>query len=131
MAVSLLDVLEEYGVGCIPFSPLAQGMLTDKYLKGIPKNSRAAKSHGFLKTTEITKERLEQIRKLNEIAKSRGQSLAQMALAWLMKDKRVTSVLIGASSVDQLEDNLGCLKKLDFSSAELNDIEAILRKLKK
>lgn len=124
---SLLDVLEENGVGCIPFSPLAQGMLTNKYLKGIPEDSRAAKAHGFLKTSEITEERLQQIRALNEIAKRRNQSLAQMALAWLMKDKRITTVLIGASSVAQLDDNLDCLEKLDFKGEELNEIETILK----
>ena len=123
----LMDVLEKYGVGCIPFSPLAQGMLTNKYLKGIPGDSRAAKSHGFLKVSEITEERLEQIRALNEIARLRKQSLAQMALAWLMKDKRITTVLIGASSVAQLEDNLACLENLNFSSGELNEIETILK----
>jgi len=125
---SLLDVLEENGVGCIPFSPLAQGMLTNKYLKGIPEDSRAAKSHGFLKVSDITEERLQQIQALNEIAKLRNQSLAQMALAWLMKDKRITTVLIGASSVAQLDDNLACLENLNFSSSELNEIEAILKK---
>lgn len=124
---NLLDVLEENGVGCIPFSPLAQGMLTNKYLKGIPENSRAAKAHGFLKTEEITEQRLKQIRQLNEIAKQRNQSLAQMALAWLMKDKRVTSVLIGASSVEQLDDNLACLQNIDFSSTELEEIESVLK----
>ena len=124
---NLLDVLEECGVGCIPFSPLAQGMLTNKYLKGIPKNSRAAKAHGFLKTTDITEGRLKQISQLNEIAKKRNQSLAQMALAWLMKDKRITTVLIGASSVAQLDDNLACLTNLNFSSTELNEIETILK----
>jgi len=124
----LLDVLEQNGVGCIPFSPLAQGMLTNKYLKGIPADSRAAKPHGFLKASEITEERLQQIRKLNEIAQERKQSLAQMALAWLLKDKRITTVLIGASSVEQLNDNLACLEKLHFSSAELDEIERILKK---
>ncbi len=124
----LLDVLEEYGVGCIPFSPLAQGMLTNKYLKGIPADSRAAKSHGFLKESEITEERLQQIRELNDIANQRSQSLAQMALAWLMKDKRITTVLIGASSVKQLDDNLSCLDNLNFSTAELDKIEMILRR---
>jgi L-glyceraldehyde 3-phosphate reductase len=123
----LLDVLEENGVGCIPFSPLAQGMLTNKYLKGIPENSRAAKTHGFLKTSDITEERLLQINQLNEIAKRRHQSLAQMALAWLMKDKRITTVLIGASSVGQLDDSLGCLNNLDFSSDELKSIESVLK----
>jgi L-glyceraldehyde 3-phosphate reductase len=121
----LLDVLEEYGVGCIPFSPLAQGLLTDRYLKGIPANSRAAKAV-FLKATDLTEEKLQQITQLNEMAKQRNQSLAQMALAWLMKDKRVTSVLIGASSVKQLEDNLGCLANTSFASEELQKIEKIL-----
>ncbi|MBK7870593.1 MAG: L-glyceraldehyde 3-phosphate reductase [Saprospiraceae bacterium] len=123
----LLDVLEEHGVGCIPFSPLAQGMLTDRYLKGIPEDSRAAKSHGFLKTTEITEERLSQIQRLNEIAKQRGQSLAQMALTWLLKDKRITSVLIGASSVEQLDNNLDALQNLHFTQDELSSIESILK----
>jgi len=124
----LLDVLEQNGVGCIPFSPLAQGMLTNKYLQGIPADSRAAKPHGFLKASEITEERLQQIRKLNEIAQRRKQSLARMALAWLLKDKRITTVLIGASSVEQLNDNLACLEQLEFSSAELDEIEQILKK---
>lgn len=122
----LLDVLEQNGVGCIPFSPLAQGMLTNRYLKGIPENSRAAKAV-FLKSSDITEERLQQISQLNEVAKRRNQSLAQMALAWLLKDKRITTVLIGASSVAQLEDNLACLENLAFSSAELNEIETILK----
>ena len=124
---SLLDVLEQSGAGCIPFSPLAQGMLTNKYLKGIPEDSRAAKSHGFLKVSEITEERLQQIGQLNEIAKQRNQSLAQMALAWLLKDKRITTVLIGASSVAQLDDNLTCLENLNFTSGELNEIESVLK----
>ncbi len=123
----LLNVLEETGVGCIPYSPLAQGMLTDKYLTGIPKDSRAAKSHGFLQKKEITKEKIEQIKKLNAIARTRNQSLAQMALAWLLKDQRITSVLIGASSVKQLNDNLNSLKNLEFSPTELVDIETILK----
>lgn len=123
----LLDVLEEYGVGCIPFSPLAQGMLTDKYLKGIPDNSRASKEHGFLKANDITPEKIEKIRKLNDIAKRRNQSLAQMALSWLLKDKRVTTVLIGVSSTEQLDNNLACLANRQFSSEELNEIELILK----
>ena len=123
----LLDVLERHGVGCIPFSPLAQGMLTNKYLKGIPENSRAANPHGFLKISEITEKRLEQIKALNEIAGKRNQSLAQMALAWLLKDNRITTVLIGASSVEQLDDNLACLEILNFSTAELNEIEKVLK----
>jgi L-glyceraldehyde 3-phosphate reductase len=124
----LLDVLEEYGVGCIPFSPLAQGLLTDRYLKGIPKNSRAAKATGFLQKSEVTKERIDQAKKLNQLARQRKQSLAEMALAWLLKDKRITSVLIGASSVEQLKDNLGCLQNTHFTKDELNAIEKILKK---
>lgn len=123
----LLDVLEEYGVGCIPFSPLAQGLLTDRYLKGIPEGSRAAKSWGFLKSNEITEEKLQTIFDLNEIAKQRNQSLAQMALAWLLKDKRITTVLIGASSVGQLDNNIDALNNLAFTESELNAIEAILK----
>lgn len=123
----LLDVLEEEGVGCIPFSPLAQGLLTNKYLKGIPAGSRAAKAHGFLKEEEVTPERVKQIQQLNEIAIQRGQSLAQMALAWLLKDQRVTSVLIGASSPEQLADSLQCLKSKSFAGDELESIEKILR----
>lgn len=122
----LLDVLESYGIGCIPFSPLAQGLLTDRYLKGIDDNSRAAKAHGYLKASDITPEKLHTIQQLNLIAAQRGQSLAQMALAWLLKDARITSVLIGASRPEQLSDNLGCLQNLDFASEELQQIEAIL-----
>jgi L-glyceraldehyde 3-phosphate reductase len=123
----LLDVLDEYGVGCIPFSPLAQGLLTDRYLKGIPGDSRASKAHGFLKTNDITPEKLEKINKLNEVAKRRNQSLAQMALSWLLKDKRVTTVLIGVSSTEQLDNNLACLNNRQFSVAELEEIELILK----
>jgi L-glyceraldehyde 3-phosphate reductase len=123
----LLDVLEEFGVGCIPFSPLAQGLLTDKYLKGIPKNSRAAKSNGFLQKNEITAEKVDKAKKLNRLAKKRGQSLAQMSLAWLLKDKRITCVLVGASSVEQLKDNIDCLKNTDFTADELSTIEEILQ----
>jgi L-glyceraldehyde 3-phosphate reductase len=123
----LLDVLKEYGVGCIPFSPLAQGLLTDRYLKGIPGDSRASKAHGFLKTNDITPERLEKINKLNQIAQRRNQSLAQMALSWLLKDKRITTVLIGVSSTEQLDNNLDCLKNNQFSTAELEEIELILK----
>lgn len=122
----LLDLLEKEGVGCIPFSPLAQGLLSNKYLKGIPKNSRAAKKHGFLQKSAITSEKLQQIKALNDIAEKRGQSLAQMALAWLLKDKRVTSVLVGASSSDQLLDSLKCLQHTNFSKEELLLIEKIL-----
>ena len=122
----LLDVLEEKGVGCIAFSPLAQGLLTDKYLKGIPENSRAFNPNGHLKLEEISDEKVGKIIALNEIAESRNQSLAQMALAWILKDKRVTSVLIGASSVNQLRNNIDSLQNLDFSKDELVRIESIL-----
>ena len=123
----LLDVLEQYGVGCIPFSPLAQGLLTDRYLKGIPEGSRASKAHGFLKASQITEETLDKITRLNEIAKQRGQSLAQMALTWLLKDKRITTVLIGASSVEQLDNNIDAMNNLDYTQDELSAIEAVLR----
>ena len=122
----LLDVLAKYGVGCIPFSPLAQGLLTDRYLQGIPQDSRAGKPHGFLKSEEITKEKLDKIKKLNEIATERNQSLAQLALSWLLKDKRITSVLVGASSVQQLENNIDALKKPEYTNTELDLIEAVL-----
>ncbi|WPR71270.1 L-glyceraldehyde 3-phosphate reductase [Flavobacterium sp. NG2] len=122
----LLDVLEDKGVGCIAFSPLAQGLLTDKYLKGIPENSRAHNPNGHLKREEVSEERIQKIIQLNEIAKERGQSLAQMALAWLMKDNRVTSVLIGASSVGQLNNNLESLKMVEFSKSEIDTIASIL-----
>ena len=122
----LLDLLEKEGVGCIPFSPLAQGLLTNKYLKGIPRNSRAAKKHGFLQKDAITKERVAQLKKLNALAEGRNQSLAQMALAWLLKDKRVTSVLVGASSPEQLLDSLKCLDNISFEKEELEKIESVL-----
>ncbi|SHG40056.1 L-glyceraldehyde 3-phosphate reductase [Flavobacterium johnsoniae] len=122
----LLDVLEEKGVGCIAFSPLAQGLLTDKYLNGIPENSRAHNPNGHLKEDEVTQERIQKLMQLNEIAQNRNQSLAQMALAWLQKDKRITSVLIGASSVKQLCNNIDCLQNTEFSHDELNAIEKIL-----
>jgi L-glyceraldehyde 3-phosphate reductase len=123
----LLNVLSDNGVGCIAFSPLAQGLLTNKYLGGIPEGSRASKAHGFLKAADITKEKLARIKKLNDIALNRNQSLAQMALAWLLKDSRITTVLIGASSTAQLEDNMKCLDNINFSSDELKKIEEILK----
>ncbi|OXA76719.1 L-glyceraldehyde 3-phosphate reductase [Flavobacterium aquidurense] len=123
----LLDVLEQKGVGCIAFSPLAQGLLTDKYLNGIPQNSRAHNPNGHLKENEVTAERIQKLVQLNEIARNRNQSLAQMALAWLQKDKRVTSVLIGASSVRQLNNNIDTLQNLEFTLDELNLIETILK----
>jgi len=120
----LLDVLEEEGIGCIPFSPLAQGLLTDKYLKGIPDGSRATREV-FLKKEDVESAH-DKIVQLNEIAQNRGQSLAQMALAWILKDNRITSVLIGASSVKQIEDNVAMLQKRSFSDEELGQIEKVL-----
>jgi len=122
----LLDLLGKEGVGCIPFSPLAQGLLTNKYLSGIPADSRVAKGVGFLTENNITEERLSQIKQLNDLAVKRGQSLAQMALSWILKDDRVTSVLIGASRPEQLTDSLKCLDNISFSSDELQQIEKIL-----
>lgn len=123
----LLDVLEKEGIGCICFSPLAQGLLTDKYLKGIPKNSRAAKPHGFLKREQVTEQVLKKVSALNTIARKRGQTLAQMALAWVLRDKRITTVLIGASSVEQVEQNIAALNNLQFAADELERIEKILK----
>lgn len=122
----LLDVLEENGVGCIAFSPLAQGLLTSKYLKGIPAGSRASNPNGSLQTTDITEDILQKIQLLNKLAQKRDQTLAQMAIAWLLKDRRITSVLIGASSVAQLYENLKSLEQLTFSEEELQQIESIL-----
>lgn len=122
----LLPLLEKEGVGLIAFSPLAQGMLTDKYLHGIPADSRAAKSTGYLKETQITDEIVEKTGKLNKIAQERGQTLAEMAIAWLLKDPRVTSVLIGASSVAQLQDNLKALEYPSFYPDEIAIINEVL-----
>jgi L-glyceraldehyde 3-phosphate reductase len=119
----LLDVLGELGIGCIVFSPLAQGMLTDRYLNGIPEGSRAATRGSALSPDLLTEDALAKIRALNEIAAGRGQSLAQMAIAWVLRDHRVTSALIGASSVEQLEDTLGALERLDFADDELSEID--------
>lgn len=121
----LLDVLGKRGIGCIAFSPLAQGLLTSRYLKDIPKDSRIAKSHGFLKEDALTDQRLQALRGLNDIAAKRGQTLAQMSIAWLLKDPRVTSVLIGASSVQQLKDNLYAVKNTAFTQEELDTIDRI------
>ena len=121
----LLDTLEKNGVGCIAFSPLAQGLLTDKYLNGIPDQSRATR-HPSLKPDQITKEKIDMIRKLNDMAIGRGQTLAQMSIAWLLRDVRVTSVLIGASKVSQVEDAIGALNNLNFSEHELKEIDEIL-----
>jgi L-glyceraldehyde 3-phosphate reductase len=123
----LLDVLEENGVGCIPFSPLAQGLLTDKYLKGIPSDSRVAKNLGFLRAEQVDAVTVQKAQKLNEIAIKRGQSLAQMAIAWLLKDARVTSVLIGVSRESQLLDSLKAVDNKEFSAEELSQIEVILK----
>jgi L-glyceraldehyde 3-phosphate reductase len=122
----LMDVLGEKGVGSIAFSPLEQGMLTDKYLKGIPADSRAAKDGRYLKPDQLAAEKLDMIGKLNEIALKRGQTLAQMAIAWLLKDPRITSVLVGVSRPEQLDDNVAAVKNSVFSSEELAQIRGIL-----
>ncbi|HET9905587.1 MAG TPA: L-glyceraldehyde 3-phosphate reductase [Anaerolineales bacterium] len=124
----LLNVLEEEGIGSIVFSPLEQGLLTDKYLKGFPKDARAVRDGRYLKKDRITPEVLSAIKKLNKIAKDRNQTLAQMAINWLLKDERVTSVLIGASSSEQIIENVKGLKRLKFSKEELDAIEKVLRK---
>jgi L-glyceraldehyde 3-phosphate reductase len=118
----LLDALDELGTGCIAFSPLAQGMLTNKYLGGVPEDARAAKG-GSLSTGLLTAENIERIRALNGIAERRGQSLAQMAIAWVLRDPRVTSALVGARTVEQLEDSFAALDRLDFSAEELAEID--------
>ena len=122
----LLDVLGDEGIGGIAFCPLAQGLLTDRYLQGIPGDSRANKPHGFLKKNDISEQRLNQVRALGDVAKERGQSLAQMALAWVLRDERMTSALIGASRVEQIEQNVAALGNLTFSVDELARIDAIL-----
>lgn len=124
----LQDVLKEEGIGSIVFSPLAQGMLTNKYLKGIPKGSRADKENTYLKNSDITEEKLKQVQKLQEIAESRKQSLAQMALAWVLRKEKVTSVIIGASRKEQIIENVKALDNLDFSERELTQIDEILNK---
>jgi L-glyceraldehyde 3-phosphate reductase len=122
----LQDVLQENGVGSIAFCPLAQGLLTNKYVSGIPGDSRAAKG-GFLKETDVTQEKINKINRLNDLAVRRGQSLAQMALAWVLRGGQVTSALIGASRVSQIEENIAALNNLDFSTEELSQIEEILK----
>jgi L-glyceraldehyde 3-phosphate reductase len=122
----LLDVLGKEGVGGIAFCPLAQGLLTDRYLKGIPEGSRATKSYSFLKKSDIDESHLVRIRALNELAAQRGQSLAQMSLAWVLRDSRMTSAIIGASRVEQIEQNVAALANLSFSASELARINAIL-----
>lgn len=123
----LLDVLSREGIGCIAFCPLAQGLLTDKYLKEIPQDSRAAKPHGFLKSHNITDEVKRKSASLNKIAAERNQTLAQMALAWALRDNRVTSVLIGASKVEQIKEDVEALKNLEFTSEELAKIDVVLK----
>ena len=123
----LLDVLGNEGIGAIAFTPLAQGLLTNRYLQGIPADSRASKAV-FLKTSDITEGRLKQIRALKELAARRGQSLAQMALAWVLRDERMTSALIGASRVEQIEQNVAALANLSFTAAELAGIDTIVSK---
>ena len=122
----LLDALNDEGMGCIVFSPLAQGLLTNRYLTEIPEGSRASKPHGFLKANQITDDKLAKVRQLNQIAQAREQSLAQMAIAWVLRHPGMTSALIGASSVRQLEDNVAALDNLHFSAEELESIENIL-----
>ncbi|MEC0265116.1 L-glyceraldehyde 3-phosphate reductase [Paenibacillus anseongense] len=123
----LQDVLDEFGVGSIAFCPLAQGLLTNKYVSGVPSDSRAGGKSQFLNTKDITEEKLNQIIQLNELAASRGQSLAQMSLAWVLRGGRVTSALIGASRVSQIEENVAALKNLEFAPEELEQIEKILK----
>ena len=123
----LLNVLEEEGIGCIPFSPLAQGLLTDKYLNGIPDGSRASKPHGFLKPTNITDDKLAKVKRLDDMARARSQTLAQMALAWVLRFNTVTSVLIGASRVAQIDDAVGMLNNISFTNEEFQTIETILK----
>jgi len=123
----LLDVLEKNGVGSVVFSPLFQGLLTNKYLSGIPQGSRASKAESYLQSSDITPEKIDKVKRLDEIAESRGQKMAQLALSWVLRDKRVTSVIIGASKVSQIEDAVEILDKLEFSSEELKIIEEILQ----
>jgi L-glyceraldehyde 3-phosphate reductase len=123
----LQDVLQENGVGSIAFTPLAQGLLTNKYLSGIPAESRAASPTGFLQPDMVTEEVVGQVKRLNELAANRGQSLAQMALAWVLREGKVTSALIGASRVSQIEENIAALNNLSFLDEELNMIEDILK----
>jgi L-glyceraldehyde 3-phosphate reductase len=125
----LLDVLKEEGVGCICFSPLAQGLLSNKYLKGIPEGSRALshRGNGAIDETAITPEKIAKVVKLNECAKKRGQNLAQLALAWVLRHEQVTSVLIGVSKPEQVTDSIACLDNLDFSDSELKEIDSILK----
>ncbi len=122
----LLETLAREGIGCIPFSPLAQGLLTERYLDGLPADSRAARDPRFLKPEHLTEQKLTQIRRLADHAKTRGQSLAQMALAWVLRHEAVTTVLIGASKTSQIDDNLGALQNQTFTAAELAHLDQIL-----
>ena len=122
----LLAAVADEGIGCIPFSPLAQGLLTDRYLSGIPGDSRAAKPHGFLKRTEVTEARIAQAKALNEIARARGQTLAQLALAWVLRQPAVTSALVGASRVGQIDAAIGALANRRFTAEELAAIDGIV-----
>ena len=123
----LLEVLKEEGVGCIAFSPLAQGLLTDRYLRGVPEGSRASKPHGFLKREHVVEDKLAKARRLADIARDRGQSLAQMAIAWVLRHPGMTSALVGASRVSQIEDNVAALRNLAFSDGEQQAIEQVLK----
>lgn len=123
----LLDTLDKNGVGSVVFSPLFQGLLTDKYLNHIPEDSRVAKSHGFLKNSDLTPDKIEKVKLLNDMALKRGQKLSQMALAWVLRDNRVTSVIIGASKVSHIEDAVAIQENIDFTSEELTKIETILK----
>ncbi|WAM31869.1 aldo/keto reductase [Caldicellulosiruptor naganoensis] len=123
---SLFDTLNELGMGAVIYSPLAQGLLTERYLDGIPEDSRVRKSGVFLKESDITPERIEKVKKLSEIAKRRGQTVSQLALSWILRNKVVASVIVGASKVSQIEDNVGCINNLEFSEEELREIDEIL-----
>jgi L-glyceraldehyde 3-phosphate reductase len=123
----LTDLLKDEGVGSIAFVPLAQGLLTNRYINGIPQDSRALKPNSFLNEGDVSEEVLRKVRSLNEIAQERGQSLAQMALAWVLREQKITSALIGASKVSQIEENVAALNRLDFSETELNMIDEILK----
>jgi L-glyceraldehyde 3-phosphate reductase len=122
----LLDVLRKEGIGCIAFTPLAQGLLTDRYLNGVPEDSRVAKDWGFLKEERLTDETLGKVGALNEMARLRGQSLAQMAIAWVLRHEEVTTALIGASRVSQIEANVAALDNATFTKDELSEIDSIL-----
>ena len=123
----LLDVLEKAGIGCIPFSPLAQGLLTDKYIDSIPEDSRMAGRSVFLRTNARTDELVQKVKQLNVMASKRGQTLAQMALAWLLRDKRITSVLIGVSKISQIDNSLAAVQNTEFSGEEMRSIDQILK----